>query len=164
MAGAFGGFALMLVATPVLVSHLGTANYGLWSIAIAAFGLMNVLEFGLGTAVAKYVAEHAGNARGEDLSALISIAVAIYLGLGLVLTVPLYVLAPDAAGLFDPAGAPDAPVTSVLRLVALGLLPMLLLSCGQAIAVGLQEFRVPMVASLAQSALTIIVALIVIAL
>jgi O-antigen/teichoic acid export membrane protein len=147
----------------MLVHRLGATDYGLWSIALAAFGLMNVLEFGLGTAVAKYVAENSGAGEHDDLSATISIAVAAYLGVGAVLTAPLFFLLPRASSLFGAADS-GGHIESVLRLVALGLFPMLLLSCGQAFAVGLQAFKLPMLATLAQSALTILVALSIVAL
>jgi O-antigen/teichoic acid export membrane protein len=158
LAGAGGAFLIALAATPTLVHRLGPADYGLWSIALAAFGLMNVLEFGLGTAVAKYVAEHSATGQHDDLSATISIAVTAYLGVGLLLTVPLFLLAPDAASLFGTAQS-GRTIETVLRIVSLGLFPMLLLSCGQAFAVGLQDFKLPMLASLAQSAGTILTAL-----
>jgi O-antigen/teichoic acid export membrane protein len=157
--GTVGAFALTLVATPILLHRLGSVNFGLWSIALAAFGLMNALEFGLGTAVAKYVAEHTGAGDPSALSGTVTIAVSAYLAVGIVLTVPLFVLAPRASGLFDVPPASDAHIDLVLRLVTLGLIPMLLLSCGQALAVGLQDFRLPVLASLAQTALTMAVAI-----
>ena len=159
LGGTAGAFALTLVATPILLHRLGSVNFGLWSIALAAFGLLNALEFGLGTAVAKYVAEHTGAGDPSGLSAIVTTAVSAYVAVGVVLTVPLFVLAPRASGLFDVPRTTDAHVDVVLRLVTLGLIPMLLLSCGQALAVGLQDFRVPVLANLAQSALTMTIAI-----
>jgi O-antigen/teichoic acid export membrane protein len=157
--GAGGAFLLTLFATPIILHRLGTVNFGLWSIALAAFGLMNALEFGLGTAVAKYVAEHSAAGDPSALSATVTTAVSAYLAVGLVLTVPLFLLAPRASVFFDAARTPGTHLDSVLRLVSLGLIPMLLMSCGQALAVGLQDFRLPALASLAQTALTMAVAL-----
>jgi O-antigen/teichoic acid export membrane protein len=159
LGGTGGAFALTLVATPILLHRLGSVNFGLWSIALAAFGLMNALEFGLGTAVAKYVAEHTGAGDPSALSATVTTAVSAYLAVGIVLTVPLFLLAPRASALFDVPRAADAHIDVVLRLVTLGLIPMLLLSCGQAFAVGLQDFRLPVLASLAQTAMTMAVAI-----
>jgi O-antigen/teichoic acid export membrane protein len=156
--GAGGAFTVTLLATPLLLHRLGTVNFGLWSIAIAAFGLMNALEFGLGTAVAKYVAEHVGAGNPSALSATVTAAVSAYLAVGVVLTLPLFIFAPRASRFFDAAQAPGTHVDSVLRLVSLGLIPMLLLSCGQALAVGLQDFRVPTFASLTQTTLTMTLA------
>lgn len=160
--GTGGAFIVTLFATPILLHRLGTVNFGLWSIALAAFGLMNALEFGLGTAVAKYVAEHVGAGDPSALSATVTTAVSAYLAVGVVLTLPLFIFAPKASGFFDAAQAPGTHVDSVLRLVSLGLIPILLLSCGQALAIGLQDFRLPMLASLSQTALTMAVALVIV--
>jgi O-antigen/teichoic acid export membrane protein len=162
------GFAvpslLFLLFTPMLLHGLGTAGYGLWSIALAAFGLLGVLEFGLGTAIAKYVAEYRSADDVGGLSSTVTLGFLVYLAVAIVLTVPLLVVAGSVARLFDSEALDPSQVTTVIRLVALGLLPLLVLSGALAIAVGFERFEIPMAAAIAQNGLTILVAGVVVAL
>jgi O-antigen/teichoic acid export membrane protein len=133
----------------------------MWEISLAFFGLMNVVEFGLGTALAKYVAEYTADGDVDAISATATIAGAAYVVIGVILTVPLYLEANHIADLFGSADAPHARVVRILQLVSLGLVPLLLLSWGVAIAVGMQRFDLSTLAALAQNGLTILVALVV---
>ena len=54
-------FLMMLLFTPSLLQKMGTEGYGLWSVAVSALSMMGVLEFGLGLAISKYIAEYDAN-------------------------------------------------------------------------------------------------------
>lgn len=49
---------LWIVATPILVSQLGTDRYGIWTLANTFMGLSGVFAFGLGDATIKYVSKY----------------------------------------------------------------------------------------------------------
>src|ERR1022692_4474908 len=52
------------VLTPIIVSHLGTPNYGLWAL-VASFVAYGILAYlGIASAITKYVAEF--RARGDS--------------------------------------------------------------------------------------------------
>jgi O-antigen/teichoic acid export membrane protein len=153
--------ALLLVATPLLVRRLGTADFGLWTISIAALGLMGVLELGLGTAVSKYVAEYTSRNDVEALSATATAAFVAYIGIGILTTIPLILGAPWLAELLASPEVSPSRVETVVRLVSLGLVPMLLNSGGLAVAAGLQRFEVLMLATAGQNGLTILTAMLV---
>ncbi|HZO97826.1 MAG TPA: oligosaccharide flippase family protein [Gaiellaceae bacterium] len=164
MAGFAGSSLLLVVFTPLLVHRMGVSEYGLWAISLAAFGLIGALDLGLGTALSKYVSEYVSRGDAGALSEVVGTALAFYAALALALGAPLFLGAHLFARLFAGSGVPVSQVESVLRLTALGLLPLLLKSAGLALAVGLQRFEVPMAASLVQNVLTVGAALAVTAL
>jgi O-antigen/teichoic acid export membrane protein len=153
---------VLLIFTPVLIHSMGTANYGLWAISLAGFGLLGVAELGLGVAIAKYVAEYRQANDTVGLSSTASAGLALYLLIAVLFTVPLYLAADTIAQLFSSSELAHAQVEHVVQLVSLGLLPLLLTSWGLAIAVGLQRFQIPMLVAVAQSGLTVVIAVVVV--
>src|SRR5438552_3984499 len=89
-----------LVFTPLLLHSMGPPDFGLWMLSISFLGLLGVFDFGLSTAVAKYIAQYHEQADVYGVSATATMGLLIYLTIGLLLTVPAYVLAPLAASLF----------------------------------------------------------------
>ena len=160
------GFAvqllLHLVFTPLLVHRMGLENYGLWSIATSALGLMGVFEFGLGTAIAKYVAEYTANRNKEGLSAVATTGFVFNLAIGILLTLPFYFLAPKAASLFPNSTTSSEQIERAIRLVAFGFMPLLLRNGSLAVSRGLQRYEFPTIIKTIQNALTLVAALIVI--
>lgn len=49
---------LFLLATPFLVSRLGTEQFGIWMLVNALTGMLSVMHFGLGDATVKYVSTY----------------------------------------------------------------------------------------------------------
>lgn len=90
-AGKLSTVVVWFVLTPFVLTRLGPGGYALWVLmgAISSYGFL--LDFGIGGAVVKYVAEHV--ARGEQAAARSLLASAIWLYLALaVATVALSVL------------------------------------------------------------------------
>lgn len=82
------GYGLNIVATPVLVSHLGLAAFGVWAIsgAVAQYGAL--LDLGLTRSVTRFVAlSHArGSSRGEAETVTVALGAVLIVG---VLLVPI---------------------------------------------------------------------------
>ncbi len=157
--GIAGSTILLLAFTPLLLHQMGTANYGLWTISLSAFGLLGVLELGLGKGLAKFVAEYGSTNDTNALSATATLSFLVCTGMGVLLTAPLFLSAHWLARLFASSDVSLSQAADVIKLVALGLIPLLLTSAGLGVAMGVQRFEIPMVASLAQSGLTVITAL-----
>ena len=70
--------------TPFLLRQLGASDYGLWILigSIAAYGAL--LDFGIATAVTKYVAQFQAEGRIEQAQSLVATTLWLYMGLGLV--------------------------------------------------------------------------------
>lgn len=71
------------VLTPFVLSQLGSTGYALWVLmgALASYGFL--LDFGIGAAVVKYVAEHTARGERDAARALLASASWLYLGLAL---------------------------------------------------------------------------------
>ncbi len=80
--------------TPFLLRELGANDYGLWILigSIAAYG--SLLDFGIATAVTKFVAQYHAEGRIEHARSLVATALWLYLGLGLVAVILSAILAP----------------------------------------------------------------------
>jgi O-antigen/teichoic acid export membrane protein len=80
--------------TPFLLRQLGASDYGLWILigSIAAYG--SLLDFGIATAVTKYVAQFQAEGRIEQARSLVATTLWLYLGLGLVAVILSAILAP----------------------------------------------------------------------
>ena len=153
------GFAVpavgLLVFTPILVHLLGTANYGLWALATSFLGLMGLLDLGLSVVVAKHIAQYRALGDVAGLSSSVTIGFALYLAVGLIATPVMFALAPVIAPTFAHDEIPVATVTDVLRVVSLGIVPLLVKNAGLAVPVGMQRFGPPMTISIVQTALTL---------
>lgn len=154
---------LLLVFTPILIQKMGTDDYGLWVLATSALGLMGVAEFGLNTAIAKFVAEFAENKDIHSLSTVVSAGLIAYILLGFGLIVPLYIFSPALAGIFKPSQTISVEqIGNVIRIMSLGFIPLLLRSGAMAVPIGLQRFRVPAVVLIGHQILSYTAALLVV--
>jgi len=154
---------LLLVFTPIFIYKMGTEHYGLWMLATSALGLMGIAEFGLNTAISKFVAEFVGSKDTVALSVVISAGLVAYLLVGLGLIVPLYIFSPFLAGIFKPSETVSAEeIGLVIRIMSLGFIPLLLRSGAMAIPIGLQRFQTPVIVSVGYQLLSYTAALIVV--
>jgi O-antigen/teichoic acid export membrane protein len=78
--------AIAFLLTPLLVRGLGREDYGIWILAAAfsATGYFNLLEFGLQSAVVKYVAEYQVAADDLRVNRMVGASLAFHLAFGVV--------------------------------------------------------------------------------
>lgn len=138
--GAVVTYAGRFLLTPFILHALGPTRYGLWILVGSVIGYGSLLEFGVTSAVVKYVAEY--RARGEVARArdLIGTALSLSLGFGL-LAIALSAL---LAGIF-PALFPIEPGARVTArwlvfLAGSGLGVSLPCSLAPAVLRGMQRF------------------------
>ncbi len=97
--------AIMLVATPTLLHHLGVAPFGIWLIANAAVGAGSIVSSGFGDAVIQRVATLRATGDPDGIRKVIANVLAINLALGGALAIILWTLIPFVTGRvthFDP--------------------------------------------------------------
>lgn len=151
---------VLLISAPMLIHRMGTFSYGLWALGISFLGLTGFFDLGLSTATAKYVAQYHAHDDAEGLSATVTMGFLVYLAIGTLLSVPVFIFAPQLASLFKPHGTPEGTVvTDVVRLAAMGFVPLMLKNAALAVPVGLQRFKIPMAISVLQATLTLGLAL-----
>ncbi len=71
-----------LVVTPLLLHHLGSAQFGLWMLLLSVVGYLGLLEVGLYMTVAKRVAEYVARDEEKMLQQVLGTALLMYLALG----------------------------------------------------------------------------------
>lgn len=154
-------FLIMLLFTPTLVRQMGTEGYGLWSVAVSSLSMMGMLELGLGLAVSKFIAEYFESANYEGISTVVSVGLFANILIGVFLFFPLYLFANQISGLFQSDTIPQAAIVRTLQITSFGFIPMLLRNSSLAVPEGFQNFKVSTTIRTAQSALVVIVALLV---
>jgi O-antigen/teichoic acid export membrane protein len=94
-------FGVWFFLTPVILHGVGATSYGLWALigSLAAYGAL--LDFGVGPAVTKYVAEL--HARGDRAGVRTMVATAfwLYAALGLIAVAVAVVIAPLVPRVFN---------------------------------------------------------------
>lgn len=78
----FLNLATSFVLTPFILGYLGRSLYGVWAIISSTVAYIQVFDFGMNTAIAKYVAEFQATNQKERLSKFISSAFAVLLAVG----------------------------------------------------------------------------------
>lgn len=139
---------------------MGIENYGLWMIATSTLGIMSIAEFGLNTAISKFVAEYVSSGDTRALSAVVTGGAIIYIILGFGLIVPMYMLSPTLAGVFKPSDViSDEQIGYVIRIMSLGFFPLLLRNGALAIPIGIQRFELPVLINIVYQIFSYTVAL-----
>lgn len=93
-------FPLTLVVTPILVMKLGTAAFGTWALIQAFTSYVGLLDLGMGSAVAKFVAQYKARGRDTDVNEILSSAWVIHLGMAVLGSLAVFLGRDWIAGVF----------------------------------------------------------------
>jgi O-antigen/teichoic acid export membrane protein len=77
--------AIAFVLSPFLVHSLGDERYGIWTIAVAFTGYMNLMDLGLTSAVSRYVSKYHGLNDTEKVNKIISTAFYLFILMGTII-------------------------------------------------------------------------------
>lgn len=111
-----------LALLPLLVDRIGAAPTGLFLLATTLTGYFTAVEYGLGTSVTKYVAEHRATGDVEQLGSILRASLALMLGIGLLVAIVLALLAVFAGhALFGGAATNSQAVPTLLVAAATAL-------------------------------------------
>jgi len=123
------------IVTPILVHGLGDARYGIWGFVGQTVSTMDLLDFGLGIAVDRFLARHHARDDREEMSRVLSTGLAMAL-------VPLALAAAGGVGLalwaphfsnFPVAYARETQITIVFIALSVGaMVPGSVLNSGLA--------------------------------
>ena len=161
VAGRFTSAGIWLLLTPLVLANLGPRGFALWALmgAVASYGWL--LDFGVGGAVVKYVAEHV--ARGERESARVMIASASAISIALATTALLLSLtvAPLLPGLLEISPDEQALAKAAIVLTGIDVAIAIAFSPRMAVLRGLQRHdlynAVQIFGAILQAVVTIVV-------
>ncbi len=81
-AGTGGEAAVFLLLTPFMIRKLGLETYGLWVLTTALAEWLQLFDFGLREAVAKFAAAYQARSDARSVRSLAETALSFYLGMG----------------------------------------------------------------------------------
>jgi O-antigen/teichoic acid export membrane protein len=75
------------ILTPIIILHVGKDGYGIWTLVSSIIGYYGVLDLGIGSAVGRYVAFHAGKDDDRAINETVSTALLFFTLIGCVVLV-----------------------------------------------------------------------------
>lgn len=85
LTGMMAQIVIAFILSPFLVHTLGDTKYGIWTIAVAFTGYMNLLDLGLTSAVNKYVAKYSSLKDDRNVNAIVSTSFALFFLMGVII-------------------------------------------------------------------------------
>jgi len=128
------------VLTPIIVSHLGNPNYGLWALVASFVAYGSLADLGIASAITKYVAEFRARGDSETASQLIATALWLYCGLGLLVVVLGAILAPLVPHLIKVAPHEHATASWLVLITAVAVAVQLPSNCAISVLRGLNRY------------------------
>ncbi len=104
---------IAFILSPFLVHTLGDTKYGIWTIAVAFTGYMNLLDLGLTSAVNKYVSKYYSLKDNQNVNAIVSTSFALFFLMGVIIVL----VSPYMADFIVKIVNIDASLTSVVHLL-----------------------------------------------
>lgn len=142
--------SLVSILLPAWLTHqLPVKTYGAWVLILQLSAYVNYLDFGIQTAVSKYIAEYNAKRDTQGCAACVSSGLAMMLVaslLGMVLTLLLVWRVPSIVRTMPPSFYPN--VRWSVLFVGMSLSITLATSVFVAIFLGLQRYRIPMVTTI----------------
>ena len=84
-------FLIGLLYTPWLVNTIGADDYGLYTLAVSVINFF-LLDFGLGTAISRYLAKYIAEGKPEKANSFLGTAYAVYCLIAAVMSIALIVV------------------------------------------------------------------------
>jgi O-antigen/teichoic acid export membrane protein len=136
-------FTLLLVGiftSPYIIHHLGTDAYGVLSLVTVFIGYLSLLDFGLGTAIIKYISEYSARDDKENLEKVIQTSISLYIIIGAAGALIISILASTLATKWLTIPQNLIPITiNVIYISALGFFINTMLAIFNSVPVALQR-------------------------
>jgi O-antigen/teichoic acid export membrane protein len=113
------GIAIAFVIAPVLIHHLGVAQYGILLIVWSVTGILGLMGFGFGEATLRYVARYLGNGDLENANRVFGATLSFYLATCGIACVGLFATSHLLVEVFNIPPDSRAVVVWLLRLAAI---------------------------------------------
>lgn len=139
--GLLWSILLSFGSIPIFMAYLGPRDYGIWSLAASSIGALSVLQFGLGEATTKYIAQYDGASDAQAMNDVVGATLLLYGAIGVIASAALWALAePMAVYATRLSGDEAQKAAQVYRVAALGFFPFIAQNAAQGIFNGQQRF------------------------
>jgi O-antigen/teichoic acid export membrane protein len=139
-AGRLINLGVWFVLTPIILSHLGTTEYGLWALVASFVAYGSLADLGIGQAITKYVAEYRARGDNDTASQLISTALVLYCVLAVVVVAIAALIAPFVPDVIKVPRNAHATTSWLVVLTAVGVAVQLPSNCAIAVLRGLNRY------------------------
>lgn len=113
---------IAIAAIPVLIDRLGTERFGALALMWVILNYISVLDFGIGRAITKYIADLLGTERLSEIPAVIGTGLILMLNLGIAAAVVVGAAAPwIVTGALNLGGELAEEAVPALRLLAVAI-------------------------------------------
>ncbi|OGT98276.1 MAG: hypothetical protein A2079_02600 [Geobacteraceae bacterium GWC2_48_7] len=133
--------AIAFFVSPFVVSSLGKDLYGVWILIVSITGYFSVLDFGVNTAIVRYISSSTAQNNHDKARAVYSTSMAIFGCVSLAIVLFSLVIGYFFQDLFKLYNIPRTYLYAVFMLSALDLACSLLFSVYSGSLAGLQEFK-----------------------
>lgn len=117
------GYALPLLTAlmtiPVMVSRLGVDLYGMYIICVSLIGFMTLVDLGVGQTIIKYISAYEAGDEHNKIKPVLNVALLVYLLIGVISAVVLYLLSPLIASWLYSAEEPRRLAENALKITVL---------------------------------------------
>jgi O-antigen/teichoic acid export membrane protein len=138
--GQFISIATWFLLTPFILEELGADEYGLWVLVGSVVAYGTLLDFGISDAVTKYVAEYRVTGDIQKAKSLVSTALWLYTGIGLLIVLASALLAPLFPMFFNVSPEDQETAIRLVFLAGVGVGVTIPTSITFAVLRGLQRF------------------------
>jgi O-antigen/teichoic acid export membrane protein len=141
-AGKIFALGIGFLMTPFLLHRLGASDYGLWVLVGSLVGYGALLDFGISSAITKYVSEYRARGQMQRAQTLVATGLALYSILGLLAFLLSIVLAPLFPVIFNLPPYQHEMAIRLVILSGLGLGISIPCTTPNAVLRGLQRFDI----------------------
>src|SRR5947208_14669511 len=89
---ALTGIGIALISTPIVIDRVGTAGYGVWTIALGFILYLAIAEAGFGPAAQRFIAVSRGRSDLDSAARIMWTTLALYVLAGVVVAAALFLL------------------------------------------------------------------------
>lgn len=131
---------LAFFVSPILVNQLGAEMYGTWVLIVSLTGFFTVLDFGINSAVVRYVSKYYEEGDQRSLSQIVASALCLFTLVALVFLLFALVFFSDFIALFNLSELSKDIVKTAFVIIVIDLAINLIFGVFQATLCGLHQF------------------------
>ena len=133
---------LAFIVSPIIVNQLGNEAYGIWVLIVSFTGYFTVLDFGVNSAIVRYVSKYKAQNELSKASQIYSTSFAFFSGIGVIVIGLTFLATLFFQDIFDIKSIPQAYLKNVIIIIGIDLAINLSFSVLEGTLKGLQRFLI----------------------
>lgn len=135
-------YVLNFVMMPIIIYFIGVVEYGIYLLVTAFIGYFGLLDLGIGRSLLKFIAEYHARKDKDKLNEVINTAFFIFLGIGIVGAIGLFIIGTFFIGIFNLEGDLLLKAKFIIYLLAITFITSFSLSTFKNIMEGIQRYDI----------------------